>query len=176
MKEQILDKNNIYKVFNDITLKNEIVIFGSTYTAKFPFYELSKKYYLNNAIYNRSIEGMTIFEAEQILDDCVLAVEPSKIFLSLGECDIDDISSLEIYEKILLRIKNALPNTAIYVLPVHITDTDDKFNEILNSICQKTDIEYIKLNYNNSYDKIFRQLCVFFRSRNIDFCEAFQIL
>lgn len=50
MNTQVLEKNDIYKVFNDITLKNEIVIFGATYTAKFPFYELSQKYYFNNAI------------------------------------------------------------------------------------------------------------------------------
>ncbi len=82
MKTEIVEKSKAYKVFNDITLKNEIVIFGSSFAAKFPFYELSQKYYLSNAIYNRSIKDLTLPDAEKILSDCVLAVKPSKIFLA----------------------------------------------------------------------------------------------
>ena len=60
MQEKVKIKANAFKNVNELALKNEIVIYGSTYMANFPFYELSKKIKLENAIYNRSIEDLTI--------------------------------------------------------------------------------------------------------------------
>ncbi len=170
MNAEVLEKSNTYKVFNDIALKNEIVIFGSTFAAKFPFYELSQKYYLNNAIYNRSIKGLTLAEAEIILNDCVLAVKPSKVFIALGECD--GLESIIIYENIILKIKQVLPASSIYVLSVQ---DNDGFNTSLKTICEVTKTEYININYNLPYDSIFRQLSCFFRKGRISSYDAFCI-
>ena len=60
MREKILLKANAMKETNDLMMKGEIVIFGSTYMAGFPFYDLINKCNLENAIYNRSIEGINI--------------------------------------------------------------------------------------------------------------------
>lgn len=172
MKSSILEKSKIYKVCNDIALKNEIVIFGSDYTANFPFYELSQKYYLNNAIYNRSIEGLTLNEAESVLDDCVLNVKPSKIFLSIGECDNFDELSLKTYKEIIGKIKKSLPESEVYVLSV---SGNDIFNNKLKDMCGEINIKYIGIDYGKSYEAVFRQLAHFFRKGNITCCEAFQI-
>lgn len=172
MKSAVLEKSKMYKVCNDIALKNEIVIFGSTYAANFPFYELSQKYFFNNAIYNRSIEGLTLDEADSILEDCVLNVKPSKIFISLGECDDVSQLTLKTYEDILLKIKSCLPGTQIYVMSVC---GNNGFNKILENLCHKTDVKFIKINYNKSYEYVFKKLVCFFRKGNITYCEAFWV-
>ena len=170
MKTEILEKSKTYRVFNDIALKNEIVIFGSTFAANFPFYELSQKYYLNNAIYNRSIPELTLPDAENILGDCVLAVKPSKIFIALGEADTAD--SVNIYKNIILKIKQALPTSSVYALSV---PCNEDFNTSLKALCQNTNTEYININYNLPYDSIFKQLSCFFRKGPITDCDAFCI-
>lgn len=89
--------------------KNEIVIFGSTYTKEFPFYELSQKYLFSNAIYNRSIKGLTLADAEEGIGSCVFEIKPSKLFLSLGEEDIYNQCAIEIYERIIKKNKTSFP-------------------------------------------------------------------
>lgn len=172
MRSSILEKSKVYKICNDIALKNEIVIFGSTYTANFPFYELSQKYYLNNAIYNRSIEGMTIEEAEGVLDDCVLNMKPSKIFLSVGECDRLDENSVTLYREIVVKIKKALPQAEVYVLSV---GNNTAFNNSLKEICTEFNLKYIWIDWGRSYEAVFKQLACFFRNERITYCDAFRI-
>ena len=172
MKTEVLMKNKMYKVFNDIALKNEIVVFGSDFTANFPFYELSKKYLSSNALYNRSIEGLTILEAGEILDDCVFGAKPSKIFFAIGEHDAKDSSTLDAYKDILKKTKNALPLSKIYILSLCGCDT---FNALLRSLCTDFGTEFINIDYKKSAEAIFRQLLPFFRNSRINFCEAFNI-
>lgn len=181
MRAEIQEKLNMYKVYNDITLKNEIVIFGSTYTAGFPFYELSQKYMFTNAIYNRSIKNLTLEEADQCLTDCVLAIKPSKLFLSLGENDIDNADAMKIYKNIINKIKEKLPYSILYILPIHsYISGADKFNDALRKLSNETgskylDIKYADYNEDLSYNKIFKQLTCFFRKTPIGFAEAFSI-
>ncbi len=172
MKSLILEKSKIYKVCNDIALKGEIVIFGSTYTANFPFYELSQKYYLNNAIYNRSIEGLTLDDAKNVLEECVLNMKPSKIFLSIGECDDFNDFSLNTYKLIVDKIKKELPYSEVYVMSV---SGSEMFNDRLKEMCAEINTKYIGIDYGKSYEAVFKQLSCFFRKGRITYCEAFQI-
>lgn len=66
MKENVRTQANAMKAINDFTMKGEIVIFGSTYMSRFPLYELMNKCMLENAVYNRSIEGLTVKAALEI--------------------------------------------------------------------------------------------------------------
>ena len=64
MKSSVLERANAYIGLNAIALKGEIVVYGSSYMANFPFYELINRCHLENAVYNRSIDGMTSEEAD----------------------------------------------------------------------------------------------------------------
>jgi len=55
MEENVKLSANCMIGVNDLILKGEIVIFGSTYITYFPLYEFVNKYHFDNAIYNRSI-------------------------------------------------------------------------------------------------------------------------
>ena len=92
MKENVRTTANAMKGLNDITLKGEIAVFGATYMSKFPLYEFINKYHFENAIYNRSIEGLTTSEALEIVQDCIISISPSKIFIALGEEDENNMA------------------------------------------------------------------------------------
>lgn len=181
MRAEIQEKLNMFKVYNDITLKNEIVIFGSTYTAGFPFYELSRKYMFSNAIYNRSINNLTLAEAGECLSDCVLAIKPSKLFLSLGECDIDNSNAINLYINIINKIKEKLPCSTLYIMPIQGNISGAKqFNNSLRDLCKNSGINYLDLKYSTpdedcSYNAIFKQMSGFFRKTPITFAEAFSV-
>ena len=84
MKEHVKTTANAMIGLNDITLKGEIAVFGSTYMANFPLYEFINKYHFENAIYNRSIAGLTTSEALEIVQDCIISISPATIFIALG--------------------------------------------------------------------------------------------
>lgn len=181
MKNELSEKINMFRTFNEITLKNEIVIYGSTYTAEFPFYELSKKYFLNNAIYNRSICGLTLEDAEKYLSDCVLEIRPCKVFLSLGDCDLGNPAALTTYRRILCRIREKLPETRIHVLSVCTAEPSaESFNTGLRSLCRETGTEYLDIRPSSpeehlSYGRVFRRLTCHFRDGGLSFADAMRL-
>ena len=182
MQEKVKIKANAFKNVNELALKNEIVIYGSTYMANFPFYELSKKIKLENAIYNRSIEDLTINEALNLLQVCVLDLSPAKIFIALGEEDYDLPDAIYNYNSIIKRIRYKLPETEIYL--ICINKTDEKallFNKNIYAQSDGKKVFSIKFNYSTlsnseQYKKRFKELCCFFRSSHITSADAFAIL
>lgn len=166
---------------NDITLKGEIVVFGSTYMANFPLYELVKKYHFENAIYNRSIVGITISEALEIVQDCVISLSPSKIFIALGEEDKNNINAIKQYNQIIKSIQSALPKCKIYLICLQgDTPYVNKFNANILSLCDNKKIwciSYVSsaLKNSNAYKAQFKQLSCFFRDKPLTFLDAFTI-
>ena len=179
MREEILKQINVFRVFNDVTLKGEIVVYGSTYAAEFPFYELAQKYTFSNAIYNRSVKGIKLAEVEEGLADCVLETKPAKLFLSLGEHDLSDPKAIEVYRRILWRIREKIPETQTFVLPVLSGGKDvQHFNADLRLLSETLGVRYLDL-YDTTadgkllYNGIFKQLARFFRRGALTFGEAF---
>jgi len=177
----VLEKVNLYRTINDITLQGEVVIFGADFMADFPFYELSQKYLFSAALYNRSLHGLTLPLADRYLKECVLDIHPSKVFFALGENDLEDPNAMERYRKLIMRTQRALPHTRLYLLPVpETTPAAKKFNlELLRlatglgltcpSLCYETEATH------PPYSKIFKKLTVLFRSGNLDLTEVFAL-
>lgn len=175
MKTELKKKSDIYKVFNEFALKNEIVIFGSTFSAYFPFYEFVNKGPISNAIYNRSIEGLKLEDACELLHNCVICAQPSKVFLALGELDSSDIKSITVYENIINSLKSNLPSTEIHILSLpDDTKENQNYNNSLAEMCRKYGLKYIHIDYSKNLASIYKQLSLFFRSNKISFCDAFK--
>ena len=173
MNSSVQEKVNSYKGINDIALKGEIVIFGSTYMANFPFYELANRCHLEHAIYNRSISGLTARDAESLLLPCVLDIKPRKIFLQLGESDSDPTDVLRHYISILQTIRKDLPHTKVYIIGLPNTE---KLNRELLSLCDDKHIFFVSFAPQLAgYAAQFKQLVHFFRDRPISFSEAFSM-
>ena len=116
MKENVRVKAGAMKMINDISMKGEIVVFGSTYMSEFPLYELVNKCTFEHAIYNRSISGLTVNEALKIVDDCVISIRPCKLFLSLGEEDEGDHDAINRYTHLVSYIRSKLPDCSLYLI------------------------------------------------------------
>lgn len=173
MNNYIREKANAYKGINEIALKGEIVIFGSTYMANFPFYELANKCHLEHAIYNRSIDGLTTEDAEYLLQPCVLDIAPRKIFLQLGEMDKDADNTFQHCRSILQTIRQKLAATKIYLIGV---PQAEDLNQNLLSLCDNKHIFFISFTSQfSSYTAQFMQLAQFFRDNPINLTEAFSM-
>ena len=110
MKTKIIKKAEMFHAINDMAIKGEIVIFGSSFTANFPFYEMSQSYVMSNAIYNRSINDITIKEAIEVLQHCVIDIQPRKVFLCFGESEPDLKLAITDYRKLIFKLKEKLPS------------------------------------------------------------------
>lgn len=105
------DRAQEYEKMNVISNPGGIVFFGSDFFADMPIAELAKTQNLEETIYNRSISEEDIDHMSNELDACVLSLNPSKVFINLGDADLQS-SSLNIdefiakYRNIVERIKN----------------------------------------------------------------------
>lgn len=182
MKDSVWTKANEMKGLNEIALKGEIVIFGSTYMSEFPFYELINRCKLENAVYNRSIAGMTVHEAKELLRDCVISIRPSKVFLCLGEEDRGNPDAVCEYTDIVEQLCAALPEASIYLICLSETCEDDRrFNANIRSLCErKKNVSTIVFTCAATspmaqYKARFRQMSCFFREQPMSLADAFQI-
>ena len=156
---------------SDISLKGEVVVFGSTYMSHFPLYELINKSRLESAVYNRSIEGLTVAEALEILDDCILPMRPHKLFLALGEEDEGDPDALRYYRTIVSRIRTALPDCALFLIALQGESAyADAFNRQIVSLCDGKHVRWIRfvspaVSEKALYRARFKQMSCFFRNR-----------
>ena len=179
MKEHVKTTANAMIGLNDITLKGEIAVFGSTYMANFPLYEFINKYHFENAIYNRSIAGLTTSEALEIVQDCIISISPATIFIALGEEDENNIDVIKQYNQIIKLIQSALPKSKIYLICLQgNTPYVERFNANILSLCDNKRIWNIRFissssTETNVYKVQFKQLSCFFRDKPLTMVEAF---
>ena len=180
MKEYVRAKADAMKKINDLTLPGEIVIFGSTYMSEFPIYELINKCKLENAVYNRSIKGLTVKEAIEILDDCVVGIRPSKVFVALGEEEADPNAILA-YTQLISAMRQKLPKAIIYLIGITSGSSfAESFNQGIRSLCDNKTVRYIELirkspSENALFKAQFKQLSCFFRTRAVTMSDVFSI-
>ena len=172
MNSKQLESANRYKIINELALKGEIVILGSSYMAEFPFYELCNRNNFEHAVYNRSIQKLTIAEAQQYISEFVLELFPSKLFIQLGEDEFEDPNAIATYSKLIKTIKNTLPNTKIYLITLP-TERAQIFNQKLCKLALTESVGVIKLSDpSESYTSVFNKLAPHFREFCIDFQSA----
>ena len=178
MKEYICIQAEAMKKINDLILPGEIVIFGSTYMSHFPLYELINKSMVENAVYNRSIEGLTIQDALEIVNDCVIAIRPSKLFLAIGEEDENNPDAIREYSRLVSELRSRLPQCHLYLIGLTGGGAfAEDFNRNIQRLCAHKNTEYIhfvttKASENTLYKARFKQLNCFFRSGTMTLTDA----
>lgn len=168
-----------YKILNKSAQKNATVFFGADWLSEIPVAELAHDNGMDTAVYNRSLKGLRIEEAEQVLDECIYGLNPDKVFINIGENDIKsfdfdiDVFS-EKYEWLLYDIHSKC-GCAIYILSV-TSDRGNSVNHILEKISEKYGCKYIDIQkYKVSFFSFFSAIRMFIRKGQITFCEAFRI-
>ncbi|MBO4872168.1 MAG: lysophospholipase [Lachnospiraceae bacterium] len=112
-----------YRHLNPLVRPGQILLAGSSLMEYFPVHELleDRKIRLPLAVYNRGIAGFTTAELLESMDECVYALEPSKIFLNIGTNDMNGPAYTEEgmignYRKILTGIRERLPEVRLYLM------------------------------------------------------------
>lgn len=139
-----------FNILNQVAKEHGIVLFGSTSAANIPINELVQDYGINKNIYNRSIPGLTVMEAEKDLDSCIYSLKPQKIILNLGEEDMlagsDLTKVIDQYRWILYKIHTVLPKaTLILVSIANNVEHADEFNQALHALADECGCEYIDI-------------------------------
>ena len=169
-----------FSILNNVAKKHGIVLFGSTAAANIPINELMQDYDISQPVYNRSISGLKLMNAEDYLESCIYHLKPSKIILNLGEEDLkicDDIEKLiEQYRWLLYKIHTKLPNSNLILTSV-ATDAPhfEEFNKALKKLSDECGCEYINiLPEQNPFEfdiRFFRMIKSVFFDNNMSYSD-----
>ena len=121
MQEEKREKLERYRRLNRLAIPGQILFVGSSLMEQFPICELLMDRRLTYTVYNRGIGGFTSSELENNLETCIFPLKPRKIFINIGTNDLNasdytEDRLLACYRKILLAIRERLPETRIYIM------------------------------------------------------------
>lgn len=139
-----------YTFLNKLAKGNGIVLWGSTSLAEQPVNELLQGFHTSQSVYNRSIAGLRLKEAELFLEQCVLELSPSRVIINLGEEDLldsDDVAQMiEQYRWILYKIHVSLPLCQLVVTTVPGKgEVCDRFNEELKKLAKEFGCSFYRI-------------------------------
>lgn len=118
-----------YRHLNQYAQKGQVVFAGSSLMEFFPIAELNLSHGVNTIIYNRGIAGTTTKEYQVAFEDCVLSLEPSRLFINIGSNDIAQTGFtpqilVERYSAMLKQVKQRVSNCEILVMAYYPGNTD----------------------------------------------------
>ena len=181
---QIGNLTKKYAEMNQLANKGGVVFFGSDRMAEVPVCELGQSYKMQEALYNRSVPGVRIDELAEVLDACVIGLEPSKVFVNLGDADLCQAhlnldEFIAKYEWLLYTI-HTRTNAKIYVVSI-LADTPAarRVNARLKKLAAECGSVYVDVLQALDTDKpeirMFELLKVHIRNRLISFSEAMML-
>lgn len=173
-----------YHCLNEAAAPDCAVFFGSDLFSGIPFGELSHNTGLDVPVYNRSIDGLSISEAERVINECVCRLNPSKVFVNLGEADLtapdfDLKRFLTTYEWLLYTL-NSRCHVKIFVVSI-LSDhpMTGAVNNGLRRLAAETGCTYVDISCaagcSQPQLRIFDVIRRHLRSYPISISEAFGI-
>lgn len=125
MQEEWESKRERQRCLNPLARKGQILFTGSSLMEHFPIEELRMSMGVEPVIYNRGIGGFTTDLFLDNIGPMLLDLEPSKVFINIGTNDINERLAedgdwlgrlIRNYDRILERLKAALPECAVYLM------------------------------------------------------------
>lgn len=163
-----------YGKLNEIACKGEVVFFGSTFAKDIPVSELAQTFDLDCKIYNRSFQDLSVFDAEELVKECVLCLEPKKILLQLGETDLErgykSISEIvAAYETLIKTVKKNKVRNIVIVSVCSDAASAQELNRNLEALARKYGCSFadVAAAYQNPQPEVkaFHMLKSFLRER-----------
>lgn len=139
-----------YRRLNSIARPNGVVLFGSSFAKDIPVCELKQDFNLECDVYNRSYTDLSVFDAPELLTDCLASLTPKKILLDLGETDLERgfktiPEIIESYENLIGIIRSRSKRCKIVVISV-CTDNKsipaEEFNKALEEMSARLKCSY----------------------------------
>lgn len=181
MKKQ-LDVISEYDALNKVAEQGGVVLFGSTAASHIPLNELTQDYNIDVPIYNRSVEELTIEEAEHYIAACIEPLKPRAILLHFGEEELLSSTKtveemIESYRWFLYQLHTAMPKSRLILVSVNEQIPAAKqFNRALRTLtkeygCEFTDSPSGKLDGTYTI-RFFHTLRSFLFDRNMTLADA----
>lgn len=171
-----------YEKLNAISKPGNAVLFGSTFASTIPVNEMVLDYGINQIIYNRSIKGLSVFNAKNYLKTCVVDLKPRKVFISLGEEDLkrDIPEVIAQYEWLLYQLHSSLKDCRIYLISVCRRDKNvAALNNAIKRLASETGCQYISISDAASDEapefRAFSIIKTYLRECPINFCDAMML-
>ena len=175
-----------FKEMNEYCKKGQVVFVGSTYFSQMRISERVLTSGMNVPVYDRSAEKLKMADALNFITDEVFELEPSKIFVNIGDEDLKspsfDIDSfISKYEWMLLNIHRSCKDCLIYITSVVSNSAVTKsVNERLQELAKETGCTYISFESAKkeacTYNKVFNILKHYIRNSPIGFADAMQFV
>ncbi len=159
-----------YKGLNEYAEKGQVAVFGDTYTAHFPFYDLMQGKVTDYAVYNRSMDGITVKEASDIAEYCLYHLQPATVLLCFGEKEVQDAAFVSEYRFLIEKIKSIGKKCKICLLE-HAEKPQNRISDI--AVSEKCNYVFIPSDMEDG--RVFHKLNAFFRGGKISFWDAFSI-
>ncbi len=167
-----------FSEMNKVAESGSVVFFGTNYFANMPFRELGECFKIDG-LYNRSVADKSIDELCDMVQSCVLELNPSKVFINIGETEASDgaldiDAFVEKYEWLLYTI-NSNTDADIYIVSV-MAENSNKINDSLKSLANQYGCKYIDITTAfgtpNHTTKAFSLMKMHMRQHPIGFYEA----
>ena len=175
---------NVFMQLDSVVGSVNSVLFGSTNLAKLPVSELVHFFGLNLSVCNRSIDGLSPSTALSCLNECVLMLNPQKVFLGFGD-ELTDFSETSInsyiksYEELINQIAIA-HDCEIYILsPVGNAAEMPELAGKIRNMAEDVGCNYIDISDCIHSDRpmlsLFKRLGHYIRDSRISFAEAMEL-
>lgn len=110
-----------YRKMNESVKKGSVLFAGSSLMEMFPIEQFAADDKLPVTVYNRGIGGFITGELINVIDVCILDLEPSKLFINIGTNDLSDTriemsTVMKNYEYILRETIKRVPDVKIYLM------------------------------------------------------------
>ena len=181
MNTAVLEQKETYREVNSVTGSVNSVIFGTASFSELPVAELVQDFGLNISVCNRSVEEAVLKDAFDLLHECVLDLNPSKVFLNFGETDLlrPDFnleSFLADYARLIETIRSR-SKCRIFVISVISEDpAARKLNDSLSALSGRTGCRYVDVADVFSHEmprlRLFSELTHYMREGRISFSDA----
>ncbi|MCM1544720.1 MAG: hypothetical protein NC110_05405 [Ruminococcus sp.] len=175
---------NNYQQINQVAKPNGIVFLGSSYLHELPLCELAQDFETDLPVHNRSIDGMTIENVCDNLESCVVELDPSKVFISIGDEDVKNPELnvekfIEKYQWLLYTLHNR-SKAKIYIVSVlSPLPAASLINEKLKKLARETGCQYIDaaqaIRAEKPMLRLFDILRIYMRNHPITFREAMRV-
>lgn len=124
---------NKYKALNDLAEQGGIVILGGSEDKEIPLCELKQAFALDMNLYNRSISGLALENAEEIYESCVAELIPDTVFVHIKDAELfakDPVKFDQKYCGLIDRIRKRNPKCNVVVVSLKNYLDDAKLAEI----------------------------------------------
>ena len=165
----LLNDAKKYKDLNEYAEKNQVVVFGDKYLADFPFYDLMQGKITDYAVYNRSLNCLTLKDAAEVVEYCLYHLAPVAVLLHFEGAPQDETFRSQYYS-LIEKVRSVHKKCRIGLL-----DRAAQQNPAIENIARITKCEYIHVPEDSDAKGAFRKMDAFFRGGKISFWDAFSI-